>query len=95
METKYNWFQDYMKKEIALRFGQNVAEKRKEKGWLQGDLARLSGLSKTYVGNLERGETNVTLEKVYLCAYTLGCSVQDLLPPDEEIFGSVPEGFTE
>ncbi|MGD1451482.1 helix-turn-helix domain-containing protein [Vibrio harveyi] len=75
-----------MKKEIATLFGRKVAEKRKEKGWLQGDVAQLSGLSKTYVGNLERGESNVTLEKVYLFAHTLECSVQDLLPTEEEIF---------
>ncbi|MBT0118281.1 MULTISPECIES: helix-turn-helix domain-containing protein [Vibrio] len=75
-----------MKKEIAILFGLKVAEKRKEKGWLQGDLAKFSGVSKTYVGNLERGESNVTLEKVYLFAHTIGCSIQDLLPTDEEIF---------
>ncbi|PMN01387.1 transcriptional regulator [Vibrio splendidus] len=80
-----------MKKEIAVSFGSKVAEKRKEKGWLQGDLAKFSGLSKTYVGNLERGETNVALEKVYLCAYVLECPVQDLLPSDEEIFESIQE----
>ena len=80
-----------MKKEIAMSFGIKVTEKRKEKGWLQGDLARLSGLSKTYIGNLERGESNVTLEKVYLCAYVLECSVRDLLPSDEEIFSSIQE----
>ncbi|TKF56935.1 helix-turn-helix transcriptional regulator [Vibrio sp. F13] len=80
-----------MKKEIAICFGIKVADKRKEKGWLQGDLAKLCGLSKNYIGMLERGESNVTLEKVYLCAYVLGCSVRDLLPCDDEIFELIQE----
>lgn len=80
-----------MKKEIAICFGIKVTEKRKEKGWLQGDLAKSCGLSKNYIGMLERGESNVTLEKVYLCAYVLECAVQELLPNDDEIFDLIQE----
>ncbi|MBF4242991.1 helix-turn-helix domain-containing protein, partial [Vibrio anguillarum] len=34
----------------------------------------------SYVGRIERGEVNITLEKAYQLASILGCDVRDLLP---------------
>ncbi len=47
--------------------GDNIRFMRQQKNWAQEDLAILSKLSKTYIGEIERGEkavTIVTLQKI-------------------------------
>lgn len=65
---------------LAIRFGKKLRSKRKEAGLSQDDLALLSDIDRSYVGRIERGEVNVTLEKVYLLAKTLKCQPSELLP---------------
>ncbi|EGR2781357.1 TPA: helix-turn-helix transcriptional regulator [Vibrio parahaemolyticus] len=69
-----------MKNKIAIEFGKRLAIQRKQKGLLQKELSELCGFSLNYVGVLERGEKNITLEKVFVLAEKLGCSVCDLIP---------------
>lgn len=66
--------------DIAVLFGGNLRRKRKEMKISQDDLALLAGMDRSYVGRIERGETSVTLEKVYLLANVLQCDVRELLP---------------
>lgn len=66
--------------DIAVLFGNNLRRKRKEMKISQDDLALLAGMDRSYVGRIERGETRVTLEKVYLLANVLQCDVRELLP---------------
>ncbi|TOL32535.1 transcriptional regulator, partial [Vibrio parahaemolyticus] len=54
-----------MKNKIAIEFGEKLAEQRKKTGLLQKELAAQCGFSLNYIGVLERGEKNVTLEKVF------------------------------
>ncbi|WP_282177307.1 helix-turn-helix domain-containing protein [Vibrio nereis] len=72
-----------MKNNIAIEFGQKLAEQRKKTGLLQKELAVQCGFSLNYIGVLERGEKNVTLEKVFTIAKVLECSVYDLIPADK------------
>ncbi|MCX9476605.1 helix-turn-helix domain-containing protein, partial [Vibrio cholerae] len=37
-------------------------------------------IDRSYVGRIERGEVNITVEKLYQIADTLGCDVKELLP---------------
>ncbi|TBT38946.1 XRE family transcriptional regulator [Vibrio parahaemolyticus] len=53
---------------------------RKSKGLSQDKLALLAEIDRSYVGRIERGEVNITLEKLYELAETLGCDVRELLP---------------
>lgn len=46
-------------------FGQKVRQVRKSKGISQEKLAELSGIDRSYMGNIERGEKNITLKKAY------------------------------
>ncbi|MBB1476573.1 helix-turn-helix domain-containing protein [Shewanella sp. SG41-3] len=74
-----------MKKKIAIEFGRKLEEKRKEKGLLQKDLSQLCGFSLNYIGIVERGEKSISLEKVYVIAAILECSVHDLIPDEKEL----------
>lgn len=46
----------------------------------QNDLADKAGLTRVYIGLIERGATSITLEKVYKLAAALDCPVFELLP---------------
>jgi len=67
-------------KDLAKKFGHNVRSMRKNKGISQDKLALAADIDRSYVGRIERGEVNITLEKVYQMAAVLGCDVRDLLP---------------
>ncbi len=60
--------------------GKRIAKIRKSKGLSQDKLALLSEIDRSYVGRIERGEVNVTLEKLYALADTLGCDAKEFLP---------------
>ncbi|MCG9561129.1 helix-turn-helix domain-containing protein [Vibrio gallaecicus] len=67
-------------KDIAKHFGRNLKAVRKERGISQDKLALLADIDRSYVGRIERGEVNVTLEKVYQLSEVLDCDLNDLLP---------------
>lgn len=64
---------------ICEAFGQNLRAIRKSKGFSQERLAHEAGIDRSYVGKIERGEVNITIEKIYLLADHLQCSPKDLL----------------
>lgn len=78
-------FSTQMKKKIAEIFAEKLKEQRLAAGLRQLELAKKSGLSKNYIGELERAEKNITLEKVFLLAKALRCPVAALIPTNEEI----------
>ena len=65
---------------IRKKFGLKVRMKRFELGMTQEELAELADLHPTYVGSVERGERNVSLENIIILAKGLGCSPKDLMP---------------
>ena len=60
-------------------FGQRVRERRLELGMSQETLAETSGLHRTYVGSLERGERNVALLNIVRLARALDLDPGELL----------------
>ena len=60
-------------------FGLQVRRYRKKKGISQEELASLSELHRTYIGAIERGERNVSLNNVERIASSLDVVVIDLL----------------
>lgn len=66
--------------DLAKKFGNAVRAKRLSAGMSQDLLALMSDIDRSYIGRIERGEVNVTLEKVYCIAEALGCDIRDLLP---------------
>lgn len=67
-------------KDLAIQFGIKMRERRKVLTISQDKLALLTDIDRSYVGRIERGEVNVTLEKVYQIAEILQCDAKDLLP---------------
>mgnify|MGYP000238741656 CR=1 FL=1 len=60
-------------------FGALVRQARLDLGWSQEELAFRSGLHRTYVGAVERGERNVALLNLCKLAAALGRSAGDML----------------
>lgn len=67
-------------KDLAKRLGANIKAKRKEKGLAQDKFAELADLDRSYVGRIERGQVNITVDKLYALAKVLNCHARDLLP---------------
>ncbi len=65
---------------LATAFGKNVRELRTVRGIQQEKLALIAGIDRGHMGKIERGETRVTLEKVYLIAKALEVPPAALLP---------------
>jgi transcriptional regulator with XRE-family HTH domain len=57
----------------------NVRRLRRQQGMSQEKLAEVAGLHRTYIGAIERGERNVTLNTLQQMAEALGVSCTALL----------------
>lgn len=66
-------------------FGCQVRKLRKIKGISQEELALTSGLHRTYIGSIERGERNVSLRNVEKIAQSLEVNVIVLLENLDDI----------
>lgn len=65
--------------ERMVAFGKRVREVRKGKRISQEKLAEMASIDRSYMGNIERGEKNVTLKKVYEICDALGVDINDLV----------------
>jgi transcriptional regulator with XRE-family HTH domain len=68
-----------MSDDPRVLFGQRLAELRRTKGWSQEKLALESGLARSYLGGVERGQRNIALLNICRLAETLGVSVSELM----------------
>ncbi|MFZ5540880.1 MAG: helix-turn-helix transcriptional regulator [Pseudomonadota bacterium] len=64
-----------------MRFANGLREARRRAGLSQEALAELAGLHRTYVGSIERGERNVSIDNMERLAAALGRDIIDLLKP--------------
>lgn len=67
-----------MPKEICVIFGEKLRAARVSAGYSQEKLAELSGLDRTYIGGIERGERNPTLKNIYRLCLALDIKTKDL-----------------
>lgn len=65
--------------ERMIAFGKRVREARRSKGISQERLAEMAGIDRSYMGNIERGEKNITLKKAYEICDALNIAIQDLI----------------
>ena len=64
-----------------VMFGQRLAELRKRAGWSQERLALESGIARSYLGGVERGQRNIALLNICRLAETLNVPPSSLLEP--------------
>lgn len=65
-------------KKIEERFGERVRELRQAKGLSQEELAFKTGVHRTYLGGIERGERNPSLKNISAIAKALGVTLSEL-----------------
>lgn len=68
-----------------ILFGKNLAALRRERGWSQERLALESGVARSYLGGVERGQRNIALLNICRLAETLE------LPPGELLNFNAPD----
>ncbi|HEX8499429.1 MAG TPA: helix-turn-helix transcriptional regulator [Pyrinomonadaceae bacterium] len=66
------------KTDIRSRFGLAIKQRRQEIGISQEVLAERAGLHRTYIGDIERGARNLSLENIEKLAKALQISISDL-----------------
>ena len=65
-------------KTIEKQFGERVRELRLARGLSQEGLAFKSGIHRTYLGGVERGERNPSLKNIAAIAKALGVNLSQL-----------------
>ncbi|MCF7835247.1 helix-turn-helix domain-containing protein [Candidatus Gracilibacteria bacterium] len=65
--------------DFKKKFGDKVRLLRTEKGYSQESFATFCKLHRTYMGLIERGKANVSLENIVLIANKLDITVSELL----------------
>ena len=70
---------------LAKALGERIRTQRKSCRISQDALALACSIDRSYMGRIERGEVNITVEKLYRIADTLACDPSSLLPQAREL----------
>src|ERR1700691_3145217 len=66
-------------RDLAIVLGKRIRGLRQKKGFSQESFADHCGLHRTYMGGIERGEHNLTIQTALTVAQGLGITVSRLL----------------
>ena len=66
-------------KNLLILLGKRVHDLRAAKGWSQEEFAHISGLHRTYIGQIERGEKNISFGNLSKISSVLGVTLSELL----------------
>ena len=69
---------------ITAKFGSALREKRIEFGLTQEDLARITGLNRSYISDVELGKVGISLERADKLAKAVNCKLRDLISNEQE-----------
>lgn len=64
---------------VKSEFGRRLRTLREQRGWSQEQLAAESGLDRSYVGSVERGERNISIENIAKFAAALRVDLKALV----------------
>lgn len=65
--------------DVQKQIGDTIRALRLKKGWSQDVFGDRSGLNRAHVGEIERGESNVTIQTLKIIADTLGVRIAELV----------------
>lgn len=63
-------------------FGLALRQARENEGMSQEELAERAGLHRTYIGQVERGEKNISIGNMEHLAHAVGLQVWEMIRPD-------------
>lgn len=69
---------------VLERIGQTIRTHRLEKGWSQEQLSEKSGVDRSFLGKIERGEVNVSVLTLCDIAKALSVNFQTLINSQHE-----------
>lgn len=69
--------------DVQTRLGARVRDLRQRRGWTQEDLGERSGLSYKFIGEIERGLGNPTIDSVDQIARAFAMDVSDLFSREQ------------
>lgn len=64
-----------------VKLGRRIRELRQKTGLSQEELGFKSSLHRTYIGSVERGEQNISIDNIYKLAKALDTSLSELFRP--------------
>ncbi|MDR0843476.1 MAG: helix-turn-helix domain-containing protein [Acidobacteriota bacterium] len=67
---------------VCIAFGKRLRTLRKQMGWSQEKLSEKAGMHPTYVGGIERGERNVSLETIEKLAVAFSLPIAEFFDSD-------------
>ncbi|MDZ4669850.1 MAG: helix-turn-helix transcriptional regulator [Phototrophicales bacterium] len=70
---------------LAIKFGKTLRNLRLQANLSQEEFAHLCKIHRTYIGSIERGEKNITLEMANRVATVLGTSLSAMIALAEDI----------
>jgi transcriptional regulator with XRE-family HTH domain len=68
-----------MDEKLSVIVGNNIKKYRKILNISQEELAEKAGLHRTYIGGIERGERNITLDSLQVIAAALNAAPVELI----------------
>ncbi|HFF3080427.1 helix-turn-helix transcriptional regulator [Legionella pneumophila serogroup 1] len=68
-----------------IKIGNKIRELRVSKGYSQEGIADAAGMGRTYMGRVERGEQNISIQNLIQIAFALNVEVSFLLPSLSEL----------
>ena len=64
-----------------VKIGNKIKKLRVAKGYSQESFADDASMGRTYMGRVERGEKNISIQNLIQIAFALGVDVGKLVPP--------------
>ncbi|MDR1218015.1 MAG: helix-turn-helix domain-containing protein [Treponema sp.] len=74
-----------MDDKLSAIVGNNIKKYRKNLNISQEELAEKAGLHRTYIGGVERGERNITLDSLQVIAAALNVSPVELIVKENNV----------
>ncbi len=72
--------------DIRKGLGKRIRLLRESKGFTQEELGEKAGLSYKFVGEVERGEVNISIDSLINIANAFEVTINDLFPGGKDIF---------